>query len=155
MSPSDDTFALHVLGRIEEMRFELEQLKDRAAARRFKVRIVELQESSRWNALPSDVRHVLDAFVDGARDWIVRAHGTATWEEPETIEEAKAWLGELPAASDPSVSDRVHQPPSARVTNVELEAIEGEAKEWMTQGFVPFAAIALRLVGEIRRLRNE
>ncbi|HET6899951.1 MAG TPA: hypothetical protein VFK70_16475 [Vicinamibacteria bacterium] len=137
------------------MRFELEQIKDRAAARLFKARIVELQESSRWNALPADVRHSLDAFVEGARDWIVKAHGTATWEEPETIEETKAWLGALPAASDPSVFDGPPEHPSARVTDVELEAIEREAREWMTRGFPLFASIASRLVGEIRRLRNE
>lgn len=43
----DDGFASHRLGRVGEMRYELEQLPGRATARLFKARLVELHESAR------------------------------------------------------------------------------------------------------------
>lgn len=96
MPPTDDAFALRVLGRIHELRHELEHLRDRGHARAFKARLVELHESCRGDRVPTDVLQVVDTFFDLAHQTIVGFYGTSAWDDAETIEEAKARMGMLP-----------------------------------------------------------
>jgi len=107
--------------------------------------------------------------VDGAEeivDWYERAGkramrdlGTSAWEEPETVEQAKARMGTLPAAPSPGVLDRVNEQAPAPLTDEELTEIEvaahtGKTGEPRALDHVWFDDL-LRLVADVRRLRSD
>jgi len=149
MTPTDDAFALQVLGRIREMRHELERLRDRAQARNFKSRLVELHESCREDRVPADVAGVVETFVDLAHQTIVGFYGTSAWDEPETVEEAKSRMGTLPG------SDR------SPLTEEELEDIRDFADSDARHRLQPRWKVLTnptsvqRAAAELRRLRSD
>src|SRR5258708_6575554 len=114
--------------------------------------------------------------VEGAEeivDWYERAGkrvvgdlGTSAWNEPETVEQAKARMGTLSAAPGPSVLDRVNEGEPRPLTDVELAEIDkilGRIVPAELQGQADtqrYFAVRLRhagllLMAEVRRLRSD
>jgi hypothetical protein len=144
MSPTDDDARLRILSEIQALRGELAGLRDRKHARDLKRQIEALQMRAltlthvAGSGIEADTYDVVDAFVLEARAEIIQGYGTSAWDDPETVEEAQARMGTLPAAPESE------EP----ITDAELD----EIKE--SDGIAISSDQAVRLVAEIRRLRS-
>ena len=162
MTSADDAFALQVLGLVRELGHELEQPRDRGHARDFKMRLVELHESCRGDRVPAEVRSVVDTFVDLAHQTIVGYYGTSAWDEPETVEEASARMGTLPAApgsrrprseselrnlrnyfADLPDREPLHATTAAEVVLVIDEALRLRSDDWLKRAVEEMAMISV------------
>jgi hypothetical protein len=146
MPPTDDA-RNRILGEVQALRSEILRVRDRHHAREIKRKVLELQHVAiaathvEGSGIEADVAHIVDGFVREARETLVAYLGTAAWDEPETVEQAKARMGKLPAAPGSE------QPP---LTDAELESIAH------TGVFLGGATISAdRLVAELRRLRSD
>jgi hypothetical protein len=148
MPPTDDAFALQVLARIKKMGHEIEHLRDHAHAREFKARLVKLRESCRSDCVPADVDNVVATFVDLAHQMIVRLYGTSAWDDAETIEEATARMGSLPAAA----GDERRRP-----TENELKNLRNYFTDLPDLDPLPatIACEVVRVIDEALRLRSD
>lgn len=159
MQPTDDALGLRLLGQVQELRVALERLNDRAEARALKARLLTLHDASRGITVAADVGKIVDEFFTTARDLIVKSYGTSAWEEPETVEEAKARMGTLPAAPGPGVLDRVNERETAPLADDVLAEVETAAREGLGGSVRALDQLhfddLLRLVAEVRRLRSE
>lgn len=104
----------------------------------------------------------ISADMTPARDRVVRELGTAAWEEPETVEQAKARMGTLPAAPGastfgPGGGGPARDPEPSPLTDEELDHLEREAKRFTAPE--PWEGNAtetiVRLLAEVRRLRSD
>lgn len=98
MQPTDDDLGLRLLGEVQALRNEILMLGNREQARAVKAKLVALHEASRGETVAADVAHIVDEFLTLSKASIVKSYGTAAWDEPETVQEAKARMGKLPAA---------------------------------------------------------
>jgi hypothetical protein len=80
----------------------------------------------------------------------IRDLGVSAWEEPETIAEARARMGKLPAAPAPGALDRVNEHEPSPLTDEELDLINVYAENAPAAG----RDLIHRLVAEARRLRS-
>lgn len=157
MPPTDDAFSIQLLGQVQELRAAIERLNNRAEARAFKARLVALHETSRGATVAPDVAKVVDEFSGLARTAILKLYGTSAWEDPETIEEAKARMGRLPPAPGPGVLDRINERVPPPLTDEDLDALERAAND-MVPGQVAITLpvdYARRLVTEVRRMHRD
>ena len=114
--------------------------------------------------------------IDGAEeivDWyeragkrVVRELGTSAWDEPETVEQAKARMGTLSAPPGPGVLDRVNEGEPRPLTDGDLAEVD-KILGWIVpaelqgQGDTQrYFAVRLRHAGllfmaEVRRLRSD
>jgi hypothetical protein len=97
MPPTDDDARDRILGEVEALRGELSRLRDRAHARDLKRRLIALYLEAATLDLQLANAHVSPLIFE-AVGAIIRTMGTAAWDEPETVEEAKARMRTLPAA---------------------------------------------------------
>jgi hypothetical protein len=86
-----------------------------------------------WGCAPNhmtaeatEMAHRVHLAILDARSRVVRALGTAAWDEPETVEQAKARMGTLPAAPGPGVLDRVNEREPPPLTDEDLDALAGD-----------------------------
>lgn len=98
MQPTDDDLGVRLLGEVQALRNEILMLGNREQARAVKAKLVALHEASRGETVSADVGHIVDEFFTLSKASIVKSYGTAAWDDPETVEEAKARMGRLPAA---------------------------------------------------------
>lgn len=142
---------------------ELAAAVDRVVDGRNPNRGASLEVARRYRALHASLpdhtalKAVVGLAMVTAAEKVTRAQGTAAWDEPETIDEAKARMGTLPAAPGPGVLDRVNERGAAPMEDDALEfwaalGSENAARSGPTrhlgQGVV-------ELVAEIRRLRSD
>ena len=93
--PTDDEVRLKLLRQVQALREDLDKVENRAQARALKVRLVELHEASIGEGVGRIVGSIVDEFFTLAKASIVKSYGSAAWDDPETIEEAKARTGTL------------------------------------------------------------
>lgn len=143
MLPTDDALGLRLLGQVQELRAALDRLNDRPEARALKARLLTLHDASRGITVAPDVGKIVDEFFTTAREVIVKSFGTAAWDEPETVEEAKARMGRLPAA--PSHHHVLADEVLDELTRTEASSPDGAGS---------YDVYEVRcLVAEVRRLR--
>jgi hypothetical protein len=97
MPPTDDDARDRIIGEVQALRGELSRLRDRAHARDLKRRLITLYLEAATLDLQLANAHVSPLIYE-AVGAIIRTMGTAAWDEPETVEEAKARMRTLPAA---------------------------------------------------------
>jgi hypothetical protein len=90
---TDHTFGDELLGEVQALRYMLERLDSRAAARAFKPRLLSLYEASKQPRVPPYVARIVDGFFVTAHEMIVQFYGRAAWDDPETREEALLRMG--------------------------------------------------------------
>ncbi len=110
-------------------------------------------------------RAIADLGVKGAEeivDWyeraakrVVRDLGTSAWDEPETVEQAKARIGTLSAAPGPGVLDRVNEGEPRPLTDEELDAIARGGLYRLGRGWFAQRDYRAPLLAEVRRLRSD
>ncbi len=103
--------------------------------------------------------------VEGAEeivDWYERAGkrvvgdlGNSAWDEPETVEQAKARMGTLSAAPGPGVLDRVNDRELPPLTDDELDAIARGGLYRLGRGWFARRDYRAPLLAEVRRLRSD
>lgn len=175
MQPTDDALGLRLLGQVQELRAALDRLNDRAEARALKARLLTLHDASRGITVAPDVGKIVDEFFTMARALIVKSYGTAAWDEPESIEEAKARMGRLPSAPGSQyTADQQRDGEAALARAVrQLGPIAGPARHFVPGPLTDDELAALveraehgvwltatpedvqRLVAEVRRLRSD
>jgi hypothetical protein len=139
--PTDDEVRLKLLSQVQALRRDLDKVENREQARALKVRLVELHEASiDEGGVGRVVGSIVDEFFTLAKASIVESYGTAAWDDPETIEEAKARMGTL---TDPELADLrrffedlpdmepIHAETARRVTSalVELQRLRAQTRK--------------------------
>lgn len=93
-----------ILGEVQALRAEILHVRNRAHGRDLKRKILELhriaiaQTRVDGSGEEEGAGAIVDGFVREAQETITALLGTSAWDEPETVEEAKARMAPLPAA---------------------------------------------------------
>ena len=147
-SPIFDERRDRVVGEVQALRGELRQLHGLDQARAIKQRVEEIRGTVASG--DEDLLAVVDELLAEVHHDVTAKFG-ATWDAPETIEEARERIGQL---GDPEAN------PSAPLDDEELEAADKAAEAVMAGEAQPvgtarsLGAQVRRLVSEVRRLRK-
>lgn len=162
-----------ILGEIQALRAVVARVESREHGRSINRRLRTLYEAADYDVA---LTHVVP-FALEARARITQSLGMAGWEQPETLEEAKARMGTLPAAPEPSTYSGVPRPgpftltdgtqypeppplladPGRLLSETDLDAAEAivrAAYRWTQVGGPNKVASSFDLImAELRRLR--
>jgi hypothetical protein len=173
MPPSDDDYRAEALGALIALVAQLDRAPHRTAALATARNIRALLARSDQVLKVPGATDELHQMADAARARVIKSYGTSAWEEPETVEEAKARMGTLPAApgsealtSEPSgdaenaFSHVKRQPEPSPLTDEGLGEVEAALHWKAAEGGdleppIVSAKLALNLVAEVRRLRAD
>jgi hypothetical protein len=179
MPPSDDDYRAEALGAMIALVGQVDRAPHRTAALATARNIRALLARADQVLKQPGETDELHEMADAARARAIKRYGTSAWDEPETIEQAAARMGTLPATPEPSTYSGVPRPGPFILTNgtqypappsptdeelvawahladqghVEVRNTRHELLETRVETVDISASDLARLVAEVRRLR--